>query len=237
MGTRDALVSDRPDFTESASTIAPHHVQVEAGQTTSREGDTRSNAVGEVLVRAGLTSRLELRVSGNSWVHERQPELVHSGLEDGAIGIKYRIADGPDAPSWRPTFSVIAHTTLPTGSDAFRAARAQPEVKLLGAWTLSDRLGFSSNVNIGRPFDGARSYTEIAASASLGAALSERVGAYAETFGFAPQDGTGTISRFANAGVTFLFSPDVQLDVRAGVGPATQRTRDYFAGVGLVVRR
>ncbi|HCT58250.1 MAG TPA: transporter [Gemmatimonas aurantiaca] len=145
MGTRDALVSDRPDFTERASTIAPRHVQVEAGQTTSREGEARVNAVGEVLVRAGLTPRLELRVSGNSWVQERVAGTVNSGLEDGAIGIKYNVTEGPDEPSWRPTFSVIAHTTVPTGSDAFRVSRAQPEVKLLGAWTLSDRLGFSSN--------------------------------------------------------------------------------------------
>ncbi|MBL0171738.1 MAG: hypothetical protein IPP90_13635 [Gemmatimonadaceae bacterium] len=33
MGTREPLISDRPDFTESPVTIEPRHVQVELGTT------------------------------------------------------------------------------------------------------------------------------------------------------------------------------------------------------------
>lgn len=236
MGTRDALVSDRPDFTESTVTIAPRHVQVESGSTLSHDGPTVTTTYGEVLARAGLTSRLELRLAGNSFARERTAGIVTSGLEDGNIGIKYAILGEADGPSWRPSFSIIAGSSLPSGSTVFRSRRAQPEVKLLGAWSLSDRLGFSSNLNVARPFDGARSFTEYAASASFGYAVSERVGAYAEGFGFAPQDGSGLVSRYVNGGVTFLFSPDVQLDMRAGTGRAVT-SRDWFAGLGLVVRR
>jgi hypothetical protein len=236
MGTRDALVSDRPDFTESASTIAAHHVQVEGGQTTSREGDTRSNAVGEVLVRAGLGKRVELRAAGNSWVRENTGGIVTSGREDASLGFKFAIADGPDAPSWRPALALITATSIPSGTNAFRSTRAQPEMKAIAAWTLSSRVGFASNLNVARPFDGVRSFTEYSGSGSFAFALTERVGSYAEAFAFAPQDGSGTVNKYVNGGLTFLFSPDVQLDVRGGVGPSA-RARDYFAGVGLVVRR
>lgn len=236
MGTRDALVSDRPDFTEAPSTIDPRHVQVEAGQTIARDGDVKSSAVGEVLVRAGLSKTVELRVAGNSYVRERSGTGLTTGRQDASVGFKFKLLEGADAPSWLPAFSVITHTTVPSGSSAYRSSRAQPEVKFIGSWTLSDRLSFSSNANVGVPFDGFRSFTEYSGSGSFGYAVNGRVGAYAEAFAFAPQDGSGIVSKYVNGGLTFLFSPDVQLDVRGGVGPAKQ-SRDYFAGIGLVVRR
>jgi hypothetical protein len=125
---------------------------------------------------------------------------------------------------------------VPSGSRFYRSQRAQPEVKVLSAWSLSDRLGFSSNFNVARPYDGVRSFTEYAASGSFGFAATGRVGLYAEAYAFAPQDGSRVVSKFVNSGFTYLFSPDVQLDVRGGLGPVAAK-RDYFAGVGLVVRR
>jgi hypothetical protein len=236
MGTRDALVSDRPDFTEATVLVDPGHVQVESGSTTSREGETLATAIGEVLVRAGLTPRLELRVAGNSFVRERTGAAITTGMEDATVGFKFRLFDAPESRSWRPALSVITHATVPSGSRFYRSQRAQPEVKVLSAWSLSDRLGFSSNFNVARPYDGVRSFTEYAASGSFGFAATGRVGLYAEAYAFAPQDGSRVVSKFVNSGFTYLFSPDVQLDVRGGLGPVAAK-RDYFAGVGLVVRR
>ena len=236
MGGRESLISDRPDFTESTATIAPRHVQIETGATVSREGPTSSRAIGELLVRSGLSSRLELRLAGNSWVREKTGGAVNTGREDAAIGVKLKLADGPDAPSWSPELSVIAHTTVPSGSQPFRAARMQPELKFLSAWTITSRLGFAANLNVGRSYNGARHFTEYAGSGSFGFSASERIGVYAEAFAFAPQDGSTVILKFVNSGITYLFGPDVQFDVRAGIGPSP-RAGDYFVGAGLVVRR
>lgn len=236
MGTRDALISDRPDYTESAQTIAPKHVQVESGSTYSREGATRSTTIGEVLARAGLTSHLELRVAGNSWASDVTGVDRISGRQDGSLGIKYAISEGPDGPSWTPSLSIIAASSVPTGSAGYRSNRSQPEVKLIGAWTLTDRIGFSSNLNVARPYDGVRSFTEFAGSGSFGYAATDRVAFYAEGFAFAPQDGSHLVNKFVNGGFTFLFNPDVQVDVRGGTGP-TVKSGDFFAGVGIVLRR
>lgn len=237
MGTRDALVSDRPDFTEASALVEPGRVQVEAGSTFSRESEARVASHGEVLMRAGLTRRVELRVAGNSFVQERTDLLSQSGMEDAGLGVKLRVLDGAEGRSWKPELSVIAGSTLPTGSRLYRSVRSQPEVKVIGAWSLSDRLGFSTNLNVARPFDGTRSFTEYAASGSLGFSVTDRIGSYVESFAFAPQDGSGAVNKYVNGGFTFLFSPDVQLDVRGGTGPRTTQSRDFFYGVGLVVRR
>lgn len=237
MGTRDALVSDRPDFTEATALVDRGHVQVEGGSTFSRESDARVASHGEVLMRAGLSRRLELRVAGNSYVQEQVDDIKQAGVQDASLGVKLRLFDAPESRSWRPEVSVIAHSTVPTGARIYRSQRAQPEVKVLTAWSLTDRLALSSNFNVGRPFDGVRSFTEYAGSGSIGFAASGRVGVYAEAFAFAPQDGSKFVSKYVNSGFTFLFSPDVQLDVRGGIGPHASKSRDYFAGVGLVVRR
>lgn len=237
MGTRNALVSDRPDFTEAPVTIDAGHVQVESGSTVSREGETRATAFGEVLVRAGLADKVELRISGNSFVREQTGDVLTSGREDATVGFKFKLIGEQEGRSWIPALSVITHTTVPSGSSFYRSQRAQPEVKVITSWPLTDRMAFSSNVNVGRPYDGVRSYTEVVGSGSLGYAASERVGVYAEAFAFAPQDGSGIVSKYVNSGVTFLFSPDVQIDVRGGMGPSSAGRRDFFAGVGLVVRR
>jgi hypothetical protein len=189
------------------------------------------------LVRAGLTPTVELRLTGNSFVREKTAGVVTSGMQDAAVGFKVKVFEAPDAPSWKPSFSFIAHTTVPSGSSVYSAGRAQPEVKLLGAWTITDRLGFASNINIGRPFDGTRRFTEYAGSGSFAFAMTERVGAYAEAFAFAPQDGSKVVQKYVNGGFTLLLSPDLQLDLRGGVGPTTAGSRDYFAGIGLVVHR
>ena len=65
--TAQDLVTDRPDFTESAVTITPGRVQVEAGASVAEADGTEALAVGELLVRIGLTERWELRLAPGSY--------------------------------------------------------------------------------------------------------------------------------------------------------------------------
>ncbi len=236
VGGRPALVSDRPDFTESTSLIAPGHVQVEAGVTVTEEGRASELSLGEVFARIGLAKRLELRLVPNSYAIQYPDGFsTVQGREDPTLGVKVGFLDAPEAPSWRPALSLIAGTTVPVGSREFRSPHLQPEAKLLASWAINDRVSFASNLNYERPFDGARSIDVYAASASFGFVITERVGVYTEVYGFAPQDGLDRTAKFANVGSTLLLSPDLQLDARVGIGPST-KTGDYFFGVGVVRR-
>ena len=53
------LISDRPDFTESAATITPGRVQMEAGYTFARLEEVEGHAIGEILARIGVLSGVE----------------------------------------------------------------------------------------------------------------------------------------------------------------------------------
>jgi hypothetical protein len=51
----EPLVTDRPDFTESAATVTRGRTQVEMGYTFTSAGDFDEHAMGELLVRIGWT--------------------------------------------------------------------------------------------------------------------------------------------------------------------------------------
>lgn len=228
LGGREPLVTDRPDFTESVDVVQPSHAQVEGGATTSREGVTREHALGEVLVRVGVTRRAELRLAPNSSVVQRVGgRTVATGMEDASIGTKVRLYGGR---GMAPATSLIVGTTLPTGGSAFRGRSLSPEAKLLLAWDLSEKLSLSSNLNVESAREGGGRVTTYASSASFGLALTERIGSYAEYFGFYPQGSAA--SHYANGGLTYLLSPDLQLDGRAGQG-MNGIDGDWFVGFGI----
>ncbi|HEX4936095.1 MAG TPA: transporter, partial [Gemmatimonadaceae bacterium] len=97
------IVTDRPDFTESAVTVPHRSTQVEMGGTWSREQGVRSVSSGETLVRHGLSPKVELRLTGASYAIERSAVARSQGLEDSGIGLKLALHDGGDAPALVPT--------------------------------------------------------------------------------------------------------------------------------------
>ena len=233
---REPLVSDRPDFTESTETMKRGEAQLEGGHTFERVSAFKVNTTGELLLRLGVSSRAELRIEPGSYSKVTSPVGAVSGREDGALGVKLRLYVPPDEnPSIAPTVSLIVASSVPSGSDDFRQNRLQPEAKLASAWMLTDRIGLATNLNVARPRDESGRYTELAASASFGFELTPRLGAYAEVFGFAPQlDGVGR-THYANTGMTASLTPNLQLDVRGGLG-LNGSAPDYFVGAGLVRR-
>lgn len=210
------LVTDRPDFTESALTVPKGSVQVEMGGTYSREDGVQSLSSGETLIRSGLTPRVELRLTAASYAVERSDVARAQGLEDTGIGFKFFIHDGGERRSIVPTVALIAGTSLPTGAAPFRSRRALPEAKLLGAWTVSDRIGFASNLNWARAESDGTAHDEYSGSGSFAFALTERVGAYAEYFAFGERTASWSRREYVNGGLTFLVHPTLQLDARAG---------------------
>lgn len=235
--SREPLVSDRPDFTESSGTMKRGELQLEGGDTFERTQSVKTNTIGELLLRIGLAPRAELRIGPGSYVKVTSPDGDTDGWEDATIGTKLRLHVPPsDAPSVVPAVSLIVLTTVPTGSLVYRETKLQPEAKLATEWVLSDRIGVGTNINVARPRDDTNGrYTVFQASMSFGFTLTPRLGAYAEVYGFAPQLSNVGHTRYGNTGFTFSLTPDYQLDLRGGMG-FNGAQPDYFVGAGLVHR-
>ena len=223
-----AIITDRPDFTESAATVPASRVQLEGGYTFSRAGEVREHALGEILVRVGVAEDLEFRLGLNSYAWNLSPSADVSGFKDATIGAKWSVYNDRED---RISFSVLAATTLPTGGKEFREDALQPEAKFIVAWGMTDRQTISANLNTTAASIGGKRFALISGSLSLGQLITDVLGAYAEVFGFLPQQEGAPDAYYLNGGMTWLISADVQLDARVG-GRLNGSQPDFFAGVG-----
>ncbi|MFQ5747423.1 MAG: transporter [Gemmatimonadota bacterium] len=232
------LVTDRPDFTESATAVVPGRLQAELGYTFSRTGDEERHAIGELLIRIGIADRLEGRVGLNSFaVVDGGPGSGPSGLEDLTLGAKLvLVRPGTGASRGVPRVALLGSVSLPTGDDAIGAAEAQPSGLVALAWDLSDRVGLGANAGVTSVHGGAGRVAEGSASVALGVALTDRLGAFFEAFRIFPEAAGGPDTSFLDAGLTLGLGPDLQIDWRAGIG-LDDPGPNYFTGLGVAIRR
>jgi hypothetical protein len=228
----DPLVGDRPDFTESAVTVAPGRTQVEAGATHTEADRTESQEFAEVLLRIGLGERIELRVGLNSYARVEEPggrDLT--GFVDTSLGAKIALGE---AAGW--TTAVLFGTTLPTGSTEFREPHPQPDVVLAAERDLTGSVSLGTNFGYAYASADGVQFGEAFASAALGVGLSETTGAFFEFFGFVRASAGRPETYFLDAGITKGLGPDFQLDLRVGTG-LNSAADDLFVGAGLIWRK
>lgn len=226
-GDEPPLVTDRPDFTESATSVAVGSWQFEFGYTYEKNDEAKDHTVGELLVRFTLIDKLEFRLGVNSFRIAEYGGVRFDGLEDMDLGFKYALA--PDK------VAVIVSTSVPTGASAFRVSKLQPTVVLALARDVSDTVSLGVNLGYTRASDGDVSIDEFSASAAAGIGLTDKLGLFVEYFGFYYSKDDGENQHFADAGLTYLVNPTFQLDIRAGrilnKGEST-----FFIGIGAVKR-
>ncbi len=149
------LITDRPGFGESSTVVGPGTLQIETGLVVARaDHDHPRDTTGQIMLRAGVASRAELRFA----VEGHDPE----------VGGKVRLLDAHRAGldlavipylSRDPGFKVAAGRELPHGFE------------LSGTFNATD----------GRTGSGRAWQKEI--SVSLDRAVNTRLGAYGEVDG------------------------------------------------------
>ena len=231
------LITDRPDFTEAASTVAKGRVQVEGGYTFAREGDVEAHVLGELLVRIGVLDFAELRLGVPNYLFVESQDGKDSGLDDSFLGVKLKLVEADTRfDRFLPSVALLLGSTLPTASGGFGEDQAQPEAKLALTWDVSERLAVGSNLNFARARSGGDGFSQFSGSLVLGLGLGDHTGAYVEYFGFTATTPDGADASFLNGGFTFLTNENLQFDIRAGLG-LNDPQPNYFAGLGFAWRR
>lgn len=234
-GLEDPLVTDRPDFTESTSTVPRGHFQIEGGATLTRVEEVDTTSFGELLVRIGTGERWETRL-GLGYARVETPFAEASGLEDPSIGIKVRFTEDPgDLAPGQPAAALLVSTSIPEGDGELTGGEWVPEAKLALAWELTPRFSLSSNVNYAYLPDGDDRLHQLGATLSGGMGITGRLGAFLEWFGFSEETEDGPSTHYVDGGVTWLINDDLQVDARVGTG-LNDADPDWFVGVGAGVR-
>ena len=232
----ESLVTDRPDFTESASVPGGGRIQVEGGWTVEGDEDARAHSLGEILVRIGVGDRFEARIEPLTWISADGGDGADDvdGLDDAGIGFKAMLFDA--RPPGVPAMALLVGTTLPTGDDDIGEEGWQPEARLALGWDLSELWSLGANAGWGRPEEDGERFDQALGSVALGRAIGERLGAFLELYGLAPAGADGDDdAAYLDGGFTLAFGPDAQLDARAGAG-LTDVAADWFFGLGFARR-
>lgn len=235
----EPLVTDRPDFTESSSTVGRGVLQLEMGYTYGSDNDgtdqTITHSYPEPLFRYGVFAEwLELRVGWN-YANEFVGGVEGSGAEDLYLGFKIGLTPQEGI---LPEMALIPQMTVPTGAGLFSADEALPGLNWTYGWEINDLISAGGSTQFNRTMDEMTdgAYTQWAQSWVLGCTLTDRVGAYAEWFAFFPHSAdTAKPKHSFNGGFTFLINNDMQWDLFAGVG-LNEAADDYFVGTGLSIR-
>ncbi len=241
------FITDRPDQTESAATVAPGYVQVEAGWTLGQEkaggARRRSHEFPGTLLRTGITPGVELRLgwTGYAWEQDRMSasEVNRNGVADAELGAKFRLRSESEEGPW-PEVAFLVGTSLPVGDGAFSSDRADPSFRLSLGHTLSDRFGVGYNVGMewessldesGR----SRTLSHYLYTMVLGVGLTDRLGSFVEVFGEVGASAPGAPAHSVDGGFTYLLRSNLQIDIAAGVG-LSDAAADWFLGAGFSIR-
>lgn len=233
----EPLVTDRPDFTESSSVVGGGVLQLESGLSFADfSGGNELTTVGEVLVRWGVSERLEARLLLPTYARENGPDGDLTGFVDTAVGCKVQISEGEGRGLLGGMeTSVIASTTVPTGSGDFSGSSWQPLAVFAAGWDLSSRTGLGVNLGVGRPADDGRRYTTAWISTALGVSLTEPLSVFIELIAFNREEARGPETATFQTGAVYLLSPDLQLDLRAA-RRLTESGPDVLVGAGISLR-
>ncbi|NND96496.1 MAG: transporter [Pirellulaceae bacterium] len=238
-GLDEPIVTDRPDFTEASSVVGLGVAQLEMGYTFTANDDggvsTKSHSYPESLLRYGIARDwLELRI-GWTYLGDSVNNVDASGSDDLYLGFKIGLTAQQGV---LPEMAIIPQMTVPTGAARFTADETLPGLNLLYGWDLNDSISTAGSTQFNRAIDDGSgdAYTQWAQSWTIGVSLADRVGAYAEYFGFYPTSAdTARSENYFNGGFTFLVNHDVLWDIRGGVG-LDDNSDDYFVGTGLSFR-
>ncbi len=209
------IVTDRPDQTESSSTVPKGSFQIESGVVVGfskiEEVSERQTLAPSTLFRYGITNGIELRfVNQFESIKNRTTSDKVNGMSDLEIGTKFQILQKDNVNT---EIAFLSHLIIPSGSKELTIDKMGTINKLSISHAISETVGIGYNVGYDYFGTGKGNFTY---SLALAIGLSPKLGIYLEPYG-------GIIefddheSNF-DAGFTYLIQDNFQLDVSFGTG-------------------
>jgi hypothetical protein len=244
-----AFSPDRPGEANPAALVPPGYSQIEVGwtHTGNKENGVKSSidTFPETLYRYGLSDCLELRLESpvHAWEEAKftdgSPSEHLRGWGDTAAGIKLNLWQ-ENAACCLPAAALLGRFSLPTGAHDQTSGRADPSVELLFSNTLSET--FTLDTNLGAVWETSRddagdkdTLSSFLYAESLTMNLTGKLAAFAEVFAWLPLSAKGTPSTTVDAGLTYLLTDTLQVDISAGRG-LSRAADDWFVGMGVAYR-
>ncbi len=232
-----AIITDRPDATESPNTVPRGFIQIETG--AFYESFEKNSIKDEVftynttLVRIGILENLEMRIGwdfaeGRTSIDNTQLKDIQSGFNPLLFGAKLGIAK---EEGWFPEIGLLGHLYLPfTASNDYKTENTGVDFRFSFAHTLSERSGLS--YNLGAKWRDDSPEASYIYTLSYGYGITEKLTAYVEIYGDLPENSEA--NHLWDGGLTYLLKDNFQLD--ATLGKSFTEGQDILLSAGFSIR-
>lgn len=229
LSSQESIETDRPDQTESASLTPKKFIQIESGfiyEKTDSHSEEFSHP--NILWKYGINDNFELRMI-TEFSSEKIGGEKFSGWMPLTLGFKAKLSD---EKKLLPKISFIGHLTAnKISSKHFQTTNVAPSFKFLFQHTLSEK--WRMVYNLGADWNGETSDATAVYTLSAAYTVTEKLGAFAEVFGFLNKYRKADHS--LHGGFTYLITNDLQLDASSGFG-ISEISPDYFISCGVSYR-
>ena len=214
--TAQSIITDRPDQTESASTIECGSLQIETGILIENyDEDFNYLYLPTTLFRLGVTQSIELRFVNQLEQSRHRLESVNeinkTNFGHLELGLKIRLAQYE-----KTELAYLTHYTFPTGSYPMpNYVESNMFHKICFSTELNQKMNMGANIGYMLMNDG---YNRVTYSLVTGLKINEQVSTYIEPYGdISAADHEDIVSNI-NMGFTYLLKDNIQLDYSFGVG-------------------
>ena len=175
-----------------------------------------------------MNKNFELRLI-TEFVTEKINDEKSSGFTPILIGFKVKLCE---EKGMIPKTSFIGHIGLPNAaSSKYKTDFVAPEFRFTMQHSLSDNL--SLGYNLGCEWDGMTPETTFVYTLTSGYTINNKLGCYAEFFGFAPQNDKAYHD--FDGGFTYLINNNFMVDLSSGIG-ITDNAPDHYIAFGFSFR-
>tara|TARA_R110002073_G_scaffold56835_9_gene144464 strand:- start:20223 stop:20993 length:771 start_codon:yes stop_codon:yes gene_type:complete len=209
------IITDRPDQTESSSTIPKGSFQIESGilfESIKDKGFSEEILLAPtVLSRYGITKGIEIRLLTEfASVKDKLLNGTVKGITDLQIGTKIQLFKKEGINT---EIAVLSHIIVPAAKDDLSINKFGVINKLAISHELSNTIALGYNIGYDYYGTGKGNLTY---SLSFGFGITDKIGFYLEPY--------GSIKEFDNhesnfdTGVTYLINNNFQIDASYGTG-------------------
>ena len=218
-----SLQLDRPDQTESVSTVPKNHFQMENGILFEHfKNEVKSSAYPTSLIKYGFTDNFEIGIIAELNTVETGTEKT-TGINPITLRIKEKITE---EKGLLPSISFIGYLAIPDlASKDFKSTYYAPAFRFTLQNTLSDKL--TLGYNLGAEWDGFSAEPVFVYTLALGFSVSEKTGVYGELYGYAPQ--LSKAEHRIDGGITYLLKSNIIFDVSGGTGISNSSLLYYWS--------
>jgi outer membrane putative beta-barrel porin/alpha-amylase len=221
------LCPDRPGLGTPPCIVDRGHVMIELGLgdwTLTRQGGDREDdlATGDLLMRYGLTSSLEVQLGWTAYTHVRTRSgnlVTHSGGTGDVTVALLQNLHNPDGTGF--SVALMPFATLPTGSNGIGAGDWAGGLRVPMSYQLSHAvtLDLTTEADAAVDADGSGRHFAYSAIFGLDTSVTDKIGATAELEVARDEDPGGHSTQLI-AGLSADWTPhdNMQFDVGANIG-------------------